>query len=160
MPADIFFKLDDIKGDSKDKKHKNEIEVYAYSLGVTQTSTIGSTTGHGQGKVKFNEFHIVKPTDSSTSKLMQAVSTGQHFKKGTLVVRKAGGDQQEYLTYTLTNPFVTSVQSSSGPAGTLTDEMVSLDCEEIKIEYGAQNADGSIGGKVQGGYNFAKQKKP
>ena len=37
MAADIFAKLGDIKGESQDSKHKDEVEVLSWSWGVTQS---------------------------------------------------------------------------------------------------------------------------
>ena len=39
MPSDIFAKIGDIKGESLDAKHKDEIEVLSFSWGVTNTVT-------------------------------------------------------------------------------------------------------------------------
>lgn len=36
--SDIFAKLGDIKGESMDDKHKDEIEVLSYSWGVTKSN--------------------------------------------------------------------------------------------------------------------------
>ena len=36
MASDIFAKIGDIKGESLDSKHKDEIEVLSFSWGVTQ----------------------------------------------------------------------------------------------------------------------------
>ena len=37
MAADIFAKLGDIKGESLDSKHKDEVEVLSWSWGVSQS---------------------------------------------------------------------------------------------------------------------------
>ena len=39
MAADIFAKIGDIKGESLDAKHKDEVEVLSWSWGVTQTGS-------------------------------------------------------------------------------------------------------------------------
>ena len=41
MAAGIFAKIGDIKGESLDSKHKNEVEVLSWSWGVTNSGTIG-----------------------------------------------------------------------------------------------------------------------
>ena len=50
MPADIFAKLGDIKGESGDAKHKDEIEVLSFSWGVTNTVPPGTGGGGGDGQ--------------------------------------------------------------------------------------------------------------
>ena len=49
MASDIFAKIGDIKGESRDAKHKDEIEVLSWSWGVTQTGSV--TRGAGGGAV-------------------------------------------------------------------------------------------------------------
>ena len=39
MASDIFAKIGDIKGESLDSKHKDEIEVLSFSWGVTNTGS-------------------------------------------------------------------------------------------------------------------------
>ena len=45
MAVDMFIKIGDIKGESTDDKHKDEIDVLSWSLGATQSGT----SGHGGG---------------------------------------------------------------------------------------------------------------
>ncbi len=40
MASDIFAKIGDIKGESADSKHKDEIEVLSFSWGVTNSAKI------------------------------------------------------------------------------------------------------------------------
>ena len=40
MAASIFARLGTIKGESRDAKHKDEIEVLSWSWGVSQTGTM------------------------------------------------------------------------------------------------------------------------
>jgi type VI secretion system secreted protein Hcp len=50
MASDIFAKLGDIKGESADSKHKDEIEVLSFSWGVTNGGSVVSGPGGGTGK--------------------------------------------------------------------------------------------------------------
>ncbi len=59
MAMDIFAKLGDIKGESTDDKHKDEVEVLSYSWGVTNPVHIGSGGGAGTGKATFQDLSIV-----------------------------------------------------------------------------------------------------
>ena len=40
MAVDIFAKIGDIKGESLDNKHKDEVEVLSWSWGVSQSGTL------------------------------------------------------------------------------------------------------------------------
>ena len=46
MASDLFIKIGDIKGESLDDKHKDEVDVLAWSWGVSQS---GSMHGGGGG---------------------------------------------------------------------------------------------------------------
>ena len=96
MAADIFAKLGDIKGESLDDKHKDEIEVYSFSWGATNPIAV-SSGGNAAGKVTFKEFSIVHPIDKASPLLMKACATGQHLKEATISQRKAGKGQHDFL---------------------------------------------------------------
>ena len=56
MASDIFAKLGDIKGESIDDKHKDEIEVLSFSWGVTNPGSVISIGGGGVGKATFQDL--------------------------------------------------------------------------------------------------------
>jgi len=45
MASDIFIKIGDIKGESNDDKHKDEIEVMSWSWGMNQQGSMGTGGG-------------------------------------------------------------------------------------------------------------------
>src|SRR2546422_11006287 len=82
-------------------------EIKDFSFGVENPTTIGSATGGaGAGKVKFNEFTIKKTTDKASPLFFKSCVSGTHFKEVKLTVRKAGGDQFEFLTITMTDAII------------------------------------------------------
>src|SRR5262245_47700891 len=97
MAVDTFLKIGTIKGESKDAKHASEIDVLSWSWGVSQTGTMAHGGGGGAGKANFNDFNFMHSVDKASPNLMLACATGEHIKEGTLVSRKAGKEQQEYL---------------------------------------------------------------
>ena len=103
MASDIFAKLGDIKGESLDDKHKDEIEVLSYSWGVTNAGSMAHGTGGGEGKATFHDLSFIHRYDKSSPVLMQYCATGVHLKEATITNRKAGKGQQEYLKITLTD---------------------------------------------------------
>src|SRR5262245_18678056 len=78
MASDIFAKIGDIKGESLDDKHKDEIEVLSFSWGVTNTSPAQSGGGAGAGKATFQDLSIVHRIDKASPRLMEACATGTH----------------------------------------------------------------------------------
>src|SRR5689334_12942732 len=90
MAADIFAKLGDIKGESIDDKHKDEIEVLSFSWGVLHPQASAGAGGGGgaQGKTTFHDLSIVHKIDKASPVLMQACATGTHLKDATITQRK------------------------------------------------------------------------
>ena len=97
MAVDTFLKLGDIKGESKDSKHGGEIDVLSWSWGVSQTGTMSYGGGGGAGKANFQDLNFMHNVDKASPILMLKCATGEHIKEATLVSRKAGKTQQEYL---------------------------------------------------------------
>jgi len=163
MAYDCFLKLGDIKGESQDSKHKDEIQVYSFSWGASQQHTSGHGTGLGAGKVNVSDFNFVKRTDKASPVLFQKCCTGEHIKEALVTLRKAGGSQVEYLKYKFTDVLISSVQwsGSSGPAGDeVPTESVSIAFGKCEVDYQPQGKDGKPeGGSVHGGWNLSQNVK-
>jgi type VI secretion system secreted protein Hcp len=159
--ADIFLKLDGAEGESTDDKHKSEIEISSFSWGASMAHTVGSAGGGaGAGKVLFHDLTLTKKTDKSSSVLAQKCCSGDHFTKGVLTARKAGGQQQEYLKVTLDTIFITSynINGAEGTGGT-SNETISMAIGKIGIDYSPQKSDGSLAAAVHGGWDILANKK-
>ncbi len=57
--ADYFLKVDGIPGESADAKHKGEIDVLAFSWGVSQAGSPSTGGGGGAGKAVFDDLLLV-----------------------------------------------------------------------------------------------------
>jgi type VI secretion system secreted protein Hcp len=143
MATDIFAKIGDIKGESVDNKHKDEIEVLSYSWGLTNSGSISGGGGGGAGRATFRDLSIVHKIDKASPSLMDACAKGTHLRDATITHRKAGKGQQEYLTIKLNDIIITGVATSdtSGEAGS---ETVSLAFSKVDLEYKPQRPDGSL----------------
>jgi type VI secretion system secreted protein Hcp len=157
MAADIFAKLGDIKGESLDDKHKDEIEVLSWSWGVSNSGSMAYGSGGGDGKSNFHDLSFVHNYDKSSPILMQYCADGTHMKDVTITQRKAGKGQQEYLTIKLNDVIITQVthgaQGSERPT-----ETVALGFAKFTVEYKPQKADGSLDAAVKGGYDLKANK--
>jgi type VI secretion system secreted protein Hcp len=156
MASDTFARIGDIKGESADSKHKDEIEVSAWSWGVVQSGSIGHGGGGGAGKASFHDFSFVHRIDKASPLLMKACATGTHIKDATITVRKAGKGQQEYLVIKLSDVLITSVTPSFD--GAATSEGVSLQFAKVDLEYKPQKADGSLDAGVVFKYDVLTNK--
>jgi type VI secretion system secreted protein Hcp len=143
MATDIFAKLGDIKGESVDAKHKDEIEVLSFSWGVANSGSTSSGGGGGAGKAEFQDLAIVHGIDKATPALLKACATGQHIKDATITHRKAGKGQQEYLIIKLNDVTITAV-THGGAEGQPYAESVSLKFAKVELEYKPQRPDGSL----------------
>jgi type VI secretion system secreted protein Hcp len=141
--ADVFLKLDDVPGESADAQHAGQIEVSSFDWGSGLQNTASS--GSGAGKVTVHDLSITKYVDKSSPVLMKACATGTHFNSAIIVVRKAGGTQQDYLTYTLEDVLVSSYSVSDSGQPT---EHMSLSFGKISVEYKPQKPDGSLDAAV------------
>lgn len=143
--VDYFLKIDGIEGESQDNKHKNEIDVLSWSWGATQESP---TAGARATKVCVSDMNFVKKVDKATPPLFFHAATGKHIPTAILTARKAGGDQQEYLTVELKDILVSSVAGSGAAGDTDPVEQVSLSFASMLIAYRPQKPDGSLGEPV------------
>jgi len=156
MAVDMFIKIDGIKGESQDSKHKDEIDVLSWSWGVSQSGTMHSGGGGGAGKANFQDLSITKWVDMSSPKLLGATSTGKHIKEALLTVRKAGEKPLEYLKVTLTDCLISSVSTGGSGGEDRLTENVAINFAKVKFEYTVQKADGSAGGVVPFGFDIKK----
>src|SRR5213593_1655404 len=157
MATDIFAKIGDIKGESADAKHKDEIEVLSFSWGVTNAGTIGPGGGGAAGKATFQDLTIAHHIDKASPKLLEACATGTHLKDATITHRKAGKGQQEFLIVKMNDVIITGVIHG----GTTTEpasETVSLAFAKVDFEYKAQKPDGSLDTGIHFKYDLKANK--
>jgi type VI secretion system secreted protein Hcp len=160
MAIDIFAKIGDIKGESIDSKHKDEIEVLSFSWGVSNPashSSGGGGAGAGAGKATFQDLSIVHKIDKATPSLLKACATGEHLKEATITHRKAGKGQQEFLVVKLNDVLVTGVAHAgdvSGPAS----ETVTLAFAKVDFEYRPLKADESLDAGIHFKYDLKANK--
>ncbi len=145
MASDFLLEIDGIKGESKDKKHKETIEIESFSWGASNSGTHGSGGGGGAGKASFQDLHFTAGVSKASAVLLQSCAEGKHIKKAALFVRKQGGSQQDFYVVSLEDLLVSSYQSggSEGSGAPPTDQF-SLNFSKIKFEYKPQKEDGSL----------------
>jgi type VI secretion system secreted protein Hcp len=153
---DAFLKIDGIKGESKDAKHKDEIEIESFSWGANQSGTAFGGGG-GAGKASFQDFSFVMQQTKASPQLMLACASGKHIKEAILTARKAGKEQMEFVKFTLSNIVVSGFeQGGSSLAEKLPTDQVSFNFEKLKYEYQEQRADGSQGDITTGSWDLKK----
>ena len=160
MAVDMFIKIDDVKGESQDKTHKDEIDALAWSWGMSQSGTMHMGGGGGGGKVSVQDLSFTKYIDKSSSVLMDYCASGKQYKEALLTVRKAGGTPLEYQKIIMTDVIVTSISTGGSGGEDRLTENVTLNFGAVKTEYQAQKPDGSKdGGPVKFGWDIAANTK-
>src|SRR3954463_13130314 len=157
MAADIFAKLGDIKGESLDDKHKDEIEILSWSWGVSNPATAAAGTGAGAGKASFRDLSFTHKIDKASPVLMQACATGVHLKEATITHRKAGKGQQEFLVIKMNDVIVTAVADEDNKDGE-SAETVNLAFAKIDVAYRPQKADVSLDAGIHFKYDLKANK--
>ena len=146
MALDMFLDIKgEIAGESQDSKHKDEIDVLAWSWGLSQSGSFHSGGGGGAGKANFQDISVTKWIDKSSATLALYCANGDHFTDAKLVVRKAGKNPLEYLTIEMKKVLITSVSTGGSGGEDKLTENLTLNFAEVKVSYKEQKEDGSGG---------------
>ena len=159
MAVDQFIKIEGVDGESKDHKHAGEIDVLAWSWGMSQSGTTHMGGGSGAGKVNVNDVSFTKYIDKSTHALMLSCCNGKHHGEALLTVRKAGENPVEYLKITMTDLIITSVSTGGSGGEDRLTENVTLNFAKVKVEYTEQDAKGKGTAPKIMGWDIAKGEK-
>ncbi len=158
MAVDMFINMGGtIKGESIDKEQgpKGDIDVLAWSWGMSQSGTTHMGGGGGSGKASFQDLSFTKYVDSATNALMTALAKGTHIDKVELMVRKAGEGQKKYIFITMEQVLVTSISTGGSGGEDRLTENVTLNFAKVNFAYTPQNAKGTVAGDKTFAYDIA-----
>jgi type VI secretion system secreted protein Hcp len=79
MASDYLLEIDGIKGESRDDKHKDAIDVMSFSWGASNPGSFATGGGGGAGKVSFSDISFMSQVNKSSPELMTACATGKHI---------------------------------------------------------------------------------
>ena len=159
MAVDMFIKIDSVDGESKDKSHKKEIDVLAWSWGLSNSGSAHVGGGAGAGKVNVQDISFTKYVDSSSPKLMLACCNGKHFATATLIVRKAGEKPVEYIKIKLETVLITSVSTGGSGGEDRLTENVTLNFSKVSLDYVPQDDKGAAGTAIPMSWDIAANDK-
>ena len=140
MAVDMFIKIKGHDGESKDDKHKKQIDVLAWSWGMSQSGSFHTGGGGGSGKVNVQDVSFTTWVDIASPTLMLACCTGEHIEEAELFVRKAGKDPLEYIVITMKKIIVSSISTGGSGGEDRLTENVTLNFAEVSFKY-VQQAD-------------------
>ena len=159
MGVEIFLTIDGITGESSKQNATGWIEIFSFSNGASNPSSVHLGGGSGAGKVDLSSLSIQKQLDKASPFLFQNCCSGKHFAKGNMIVREATGDTkggQIYYQYDLTEVFIDSISWGGASGGGKPSESVSMSFGSIMITYWPQKADGTLDAKIPKGWSVIK----
>ena len=161
MAVDQFLELEKIPGETQDDKMKakDAMDILAWSWGMSQSGTTHMGSGSGAGKVNVQDISVTKYVDLASTVLMQKCTLGDHIPTGKLTVRKAGGEQLEYITIEMKDIIITSVSTGGSGGEDRLTENVSLNFSQYKIVYSEQLPSGKAGKQPEWAYDIAANVK-
>ncbi|HTV42650.1 MAG TPA: type VI secretion system tube protein Hcp [Candidatus Sulfotelmatobacter sp.] len=147
MAVDMFLNINNkaVPGEAKDKTHSGEIDVLAWSWGVSNSGSTHVGGGGGSGKCNVQDLSFTKYVDSGSPSLLLACCNGQHYPSALLTVRKAGKTPLEYIKITMTEVMVTSVSTGGSGGEDRLTENVTLNFSKVTVDYTPQKDDGTAG---------------
>ena len=154
MSVDMFLNIDGVEGEAADSSHAGEIDVLAFSWGMTQSGSAAIAGGGGSGKVNVQDMSVTKYLDKASTVIMQKCCSGKHFPSAILTCRKAGDTPVEYFKVSMEEVLITSVSEGGGGGEDRQTENISLNFAKVKVEYTPQAADGSAEGASELGWNI------
>lgn len=139
---DIFLKIANITGESADDTHRNEIDLLSWSWG-TSTGT-GKTKKGAVPPACIQDLTLVGYVSAASPQLIMNAVAGTVASDAVLTVRRAGDQQQEFLTLKMTNVSIVSYQISETAGGTAPGETYLLHFDTLHGEYRRQGPRGEL----------------
>ena len=145
MAVDMFLKIAGVDGETKDKAKKGnkEIDVLAWSWGMSNSGTFHTGGGGGAGKVNVQDLSITKWVDKASTTLLLMCCNGEHAPDAALTVRKAGKNPLEYLIIRMKKVLITSISTGGSGGEDRLTENITLNFAAVEVDYSEQKDDGS-----------------
>ena len=160
MAMDMFLKFEKpIPGESQDDDAKTvgDIEVLAWSWGMSQSGSFHTGAGGGAGKANIQDMSLTKYFDNASATLYGCCTKGTHMDKATLSVRKAGDKPYVYIKVTMEHVLVSSISTGGSGGEDRLTENLSLNFGKVKVEYFKQdNATGAVSAGTTMGWDIQK----
>ena len=156
--AETFLRLGDIKGESTDLKHKDEIDILAFTQSFINPGDFSSGGGGSTGKVQCGAITMMKNIDKSSPLLLKGVATGQHFKDAVITFQSDDKSSFQYYTIALTSVIVTELTQTDAQDPNRIFEKLVLNAAQFEFKYTPQTIKGSVGTPVSFKWDCAGNK--
>jgi type VI secretion system secreted protein Hcp len=159
VAIELFLKIGDIKGESTDSKHKDEIDVESFSWSVANSAPAGAGSGHGTGRPTFPDFSFSAAQSIASPALFVSCASGKQLKEAVLSARRTGASGLDYYKITFSDVVVTAFYETASDGASAVNESVSFSFQKIKLAYQRQNAKGGLDPPVTAGWDLGTGKK-
>lgn len=158
MAIDVYLKIDGIKGESADERHKDWIECTSAVWNVIQPKSATASTGggHTAERCEHGDVVISKLADISSPLLLQTCSAGRTIPRAKFEFMRADslGERIKYFEIELENVVIGAVVPAIF-GGSILSEYVSLKFSRVRWRYTQQKISGGAGGNTAGGWDLA-----
>jgi type VI secretion system secreted protein Hcp len=162
MAIDVYLQIEGIKGESRDDKHKEWIEVTGVHWGVHQprSATASTAGGHTAERVAMSDISFSKLADLSSPILAQTCAAGKTIPTAKFEFFRADGSgtRVKYFEIELANVLIGMVKPHLGGDESYLGETVNLKFSKVSWAYTQQRINGGIGGSTVGGWDLATNK--
>ena len=157
--AETFLKIEGIKGESQDIKHKGEIEILSFTQSFINTFDGSIGGGGGAGKVQCGAVTMMKSIDASSPLLLKGVATGQHYKEAVITFRSgANAKADEYYVIRMQDLLITELsQTDSADPNRIFEKLV-LNARSFEFKYSPTTIKGELGAPISFKWDCAANK--
>jgi type VI secretion system secreted protein Hcp len=155
---ECFLRVDGIPGESADARHRGEIELTGWTLGVTSAVSTAAGAAASAGRPEFQPLKVTQRLDRAIPPLVGLIAAGQHVPSVTLTCRRPGREAADYLKIALSDVLVTGVRLTEAGEAPPSAE-VTLVYGRIVVEYRPQMPDGSLGPPVVTGWDVRTNRR-
>ena len=128
-----------------------------FSLGLSQTGTLGSGGGGGAGKATATDIHTTLGTSGQLVELSADLTSGKHIDNVEIEVYRTGVTQQLVDQYYFEEVLLTGLQTSADGGGG-TAHSLSFDYAAFNRGHVTQDIKGGVGDIAEDGFDFTTSK--
>lgn len=135
--------VDGIDGESQHEGYAKHMDILSYSMSVSNPPSL-TGGGFSSGKPNTSDFNFMIAKGKSSTNLEKFCLTGKHIATATLKLSKTVGEAKlsDYMTYTFTDCYISSVSDGGSQGETDAMNSVSLAFSKVKVEYKEQKTAG------------------
>ena len=158
--ANMFLKLTNINGESRDHTHAGEIEIHDWEWGMDNAASFRLNPDDATKQTQTQHLIVHKVFDKSSTGLLKFCANGAKIESAMVTCRKNDGPNQvEYLKLIFAGVKVNSVKwAPKGEDHRGIPETVDFSFFRFKVIYETQLQDGSLGGAHEFEWDVSKEK--